>query len=111
MSPVASRNTANALIVVGLLPVLLWLYGLAFLVMHPGELLPWTAAGVIMFGAPLGFISLVLAVPVMIYARSRAMQNKAVWTRIHRIPFYFGLVTLATALITGGLLVAMNIHR
>jgi hypothetical protein len=111
MSPVASRNMVTALIVVGLVPVLLWLYGLAFLVMHPGELLPWTAAGIIVFGAPMGFISLVLAVPVMIYARSRATQNKAVWTRIHRIPFYFGLVTLATALISGGVLIAMNMHR
>lgn len=48
MGPVAGRNTANALIVAGLVPVLLWLYGLGFLVMHPRELLPWTAAGIIM---------------------------------------------------------------
>jgi hypothetical protein len=110
VSATASRNVANVLIVVGLLPVLLWLYGLVLLVFDPGDLLPWTAAAIIMFGAPLGLFSLFVTAPVLMFAHTRASQNKAVWTPIHRVPFYFALVTFATALFAGMALIVTNVH-
>src|ERR1700736_6246686 len=111
MTPIASRNVANILIVTGLLPVLLWLFLLAFAFFHPGELLPWVSAGIIMFGVPLGMLSVFITVPVMLYARNRAAENATVWTSIHRVPFFFGLVTFLTALIAGIILVVNNSHR
>jgi hypothetical protein len=110
MTPVASRNVANVLIIAGLLPILLWLCGLTLIVLHPGDLLPWTSAGIIMLGAPLGMLSFFAAVPVMLYARNRASQNRTVWTHIHRIPFFFGVLTFLIALVAGLWLVIANSH-
>jgi hypothetical protein len=110
MTPIARRNVANILIVVGLLPILLWLLLLAYDVLHPGELLPWVSAGIIMFGVPFGIISLLIAVPVMLFARNRAAEDSAVWTPIHRIPFFFGVATFLVAAIMGILIVTINIR-
>jgi hypothetical protein len=54
VTPVASRNVANILIFVGLLPVLLWLFLLAKSLLHSEDFLPRVSAGIIMFGVPLG---------------------------------------------------------
>jgi hypothetical protein len=108
---IASRNVANVLIILGLLPILLWLLLLAFAFLHPGELLPWVSAGIIMFGVPLSMLSVFIAVPVMLFARNRASENTTVWTRIHRVPFFFGVVTFLVALIAGIWLVVINIRR
>ena len=110
MTPVASRNVANILIIVGLLPVLVWLYSLALIALRPDDFLPWTSAGIIMLGAPLGMLSFFVAVPLMAYARNRASQNKTVWTPIHRVPFFFGVVTFVIALVAGLWLIIVNSH-
>jgi hypothetical protein len=52
MTPVASRNVVNILIIVGLLPIFLWLFLLVLSVLHPEGFLPWVSAGIIIFGAP-----------------------------------------------------------
>jgi len=110
MRPVASRNIANALIILGLSPVLLWLILLAYDVMNPGGLLPWVSAGIIMFGVPFGLLSAFIAIPVMIFARSRAAINPAIWTTPHRVPFFLGIVIFGIALIAGVLIVSINIR-
>ena len=111
MTPVASRNVANTLIIVGLLPVLFWLFLLGLSVFHPDDFLPWVSAGIIMFGVPLGMISFCVAVPMMLLALNRAAANPTVWTRIHRLPFFFGVATFTLVLIAGVWLVIDNIHR
>ena len=111
MTPVASRNVANILILVGLLPILLWLFLLALSLLHPEDFLPWVSAGIIMFGAPLGMLSFFITVPMMLLARNRAATNPTVWTRIHRVPFLFAVGTFVVALIAGVWLVVNNTHR
>jgi hypothetical protein len=111
VTPVGKRNVANILIMVGLSPILLWLYLLTLSFFHKEDFLPWVSAGIIMFGAPLGMLSFFVAVPMMLLARNRAAANPTVWTRIHRLPFFFGVATFAAALIVGTWLVITNIHR
>src|ERR1700722_9949364 len=111
MTPIASRNVANILIIVGILPVVLWLFVVAFALVHRGDLLPWTSAGIIMFGVPLGMFSFFVAVPVMLFARKRAAENSTVWTRVHLVPFFFGVVTFLVALIVGIWLVVSNVRH
>ncbi|HEY6622103.1 MAG TPA: hypothetical protein VIY68_21385 [Steroidobacteraceae bacterium] len=110
MTPVASRNVANILIFVGLLPILLWLFLLAFSFLHPEGFLPWVSAGIIMFGVPLGMLSVFIALPMMLLARNRAAANPAVWTRFHRFPFFFGTATFVVAVIAGIWLVSNNLR-
>jgi hypothetical protein len=109
--PVAGRNVANILIFVGLLPILLWLFLLALSLLHPEGFLPWVSAGIIMFGVPLGMISVFIALPMMLLARNRAAANPVVWTRFHRLPFYFGVATLVGAVMAGIWLVSNNLRR
>ena len=111
MTPVASRNVANILIFVGLLPVLLWLFLLAMSFLHPEDFLPWVSAGIIMFGVPLGMLSVFIAVPMMLLARNRAEANPTVWTRVHRLPFFFGVATFVVAVMAGIWLVINNVRR
>ena len=111
MTPVTSRNVANILIFVGLIPILFWLSLLALSLLHPEEFLPWVSAGIIMFGVPLGMLSVFVAVPMMLLARNRAAANPAVWTRIHRLPFFFGIATFVVAVIAGIWLVINNVRR
>jgi hypothetical protein len=111
VTPVASRNVANILIVVGLAPILLWLFLLALSFLHPEAFLPWVSAGIIMFGVPLGMLSVFIAVPMMLLARNRAAVNPTVWTGVHRLPFFFGVATFGVALIAAIWLVINNIHR
>ena len=111
MTPVASRNVANILISVGLLPILLWLFLLALSLLHPGRFLPWVSAGIIMFGVPLGMLSGFIALPMMLLARNRAAANPTVWTRFHRLPFFFGVATFVVAVIAGIWLVSNNLRR
>ena len=101
MTPVASRNVANILIFVGLLPILLWLFLLAHSLLHSEGILPWVSAGIIMFGVPLGMLSAFIALPMMLLARNRAAANPTLWTPFHRIPFFFGVATCGVALIAG----------
>jgi hypothetical protein len=111
MTPVGKRNVANILIMVGLSPILLWLYLLTLSFLHHEDFLPWVSAGIIMFGVPLGMLSFFVTVPMMLLARNRAAENPTVWTRVHRLPFFFGVATFLVALIVGIWLVITNIHR
>jgi hypothetical protein len=111
VTPVASRNVANILIFVGLLPVLLWLFLLAMSFLHPEDFLPWVSAGIIMFGVPLGMLSVFIAVPMMLLARNRAAASPTVWTRVHRLPFFFGVATFVVAVMAGIWLVINNVRR
>jgi hypothetical protein len=111
VTPVASRNVANILIFVGLLPILLWLFLLVASFLHPEDFLPWVSAGIIMFGVPLGMLSVFVAVPMMMLAQNRAALRPTVWTRVHRLPFFFGVATFAVAGIAGIWLVINNAHR
>jgi hypothetical protein len=108
MTPIAGRNVANGIIVAGLLPVLLWLYLLTLVALHPDDFLPWTTAGIIMLGIPFSALSLLIAVPAMLYARNKALQNRAVWTPAHRIPLFLGVVTFLIAVIAAIWLVIAN---
>ena len=110
MGPIASRNIANALIIVGLLPVHLWLFLVTYDVMHPGHVLPWVSAGILMFGVPIGLLSAFMAIPAMMFARSRAAMSPGIWTIPHQLPFFLGLVTFAIFLIVGVLIVTINIR-
>jgi hypothetical protein len=56
-------------------------------------------------------LSFFVVVPMMLLARNRAAANPTVWTRFHRLPFFFGVGTFAAALIEGIWLVITNIHR
>lgn len=111
MTPVASRNVANILIFVGLLPILLWLFLLALSILHPEWFLPWVSAGIIMLGVPLGMLSVFIALPMMLLARNRAAANPTVWTRFHRLPFFFGAATFVVTVIAGIWLVSNNLRR
>jgi hypothetical protein len=108
VTPVASRNTVNILIFVGLSPILLWFFLLALALLHPEGFLPWVSAGIIVLGVPLGFLSVVIALPMMLLARNRAAANPSVWTRLHRLPFLFGVATFVLAVIAGIWLVSNN---
>jgi hypothetical protein len=110
VTPVSSRNVANILIFVGLLPILLWLFLLALSLLHPEGFLPWVSAGIIMFGVPLGMLSVFIALPMMLLARNRAAANPTVWTRFHRLPFIFGVATFVVAVIAGIWLVSNNLR-
>jgi hypothetical protein len=109
MTPVASRNVVNILIFVGLSPILLWLFLLALSALYPEGFLPWVSAGIIFFGAPLGLLSVLIALPVMLIARNRAAENPAVWTRFHRLPFFFGVAIFVVDAIAGIFLVRINL--
>jgi hypothetical protein len=111
VTPVANRNVANILILVGLLPILLWLSLLALSFLHPEEFLPWVSAGIIVLGVPLGMLSALIALPMMLLARNRAAANPTVWTRFHRLPFFFGAATFVVAVIAGIWLVSNNLRR
>lgn len=111
MTPVGKRNVANILIMVGLSPILLWLYLLTLSFFHKEDFLPWVSAGIIMFGMPLGMLSFLVTVPMMLLARNRAAENPTVWTRIHRFPCFFAVATFVVALTAGIWLVINNIHR
>jgi hypothetical protein len=111
VTPVASRNVANILIFVGLLPVLLSLFLLAMSFLYPEDFLPWVSAGIIMFGVPLGMLSVFIAVPMMLLARNRAAASPTVWTRVHRLPFFFGVATFVVAVMAGIWLVINNVRR
>lgn len=111
MTPVASRNVANILIFVGLLPILLWLFLLALSILHPEWFLPWVSAGIIMLGVPMGMLSAFIALPMMLLARNRAAANPTVWTRFHRLPFFFGAATFVVTVIAGIWLVSNNLRR
>jgi hypothetical protein len=111
VTPVGKRNVANILIMLGLSPILLWLYLLALSLLHPEDFLPWVSAGIIMFGVPLAMLSFFITVPMMLLARNRAAANPAVWTRIHWLPFFFAVATFAVALIAGVWLVINNLRR
>jgi hypothetical protein len=110
VTPVASRNVANILIFIGLLPILLWLFLLALSLLHPEGFLPWVSAGIIMFGVPLGMLSVFIALPMMLLARNRAATNPTVWTRFHRFPFFFGTATFVVAVIAGIWLASNNLR-
>jgi hypothetical protein len=111
VTPVASRNVANILIFVGLLPILLWLFLLALSILHPEWFLPWVSAGIIVLGVPLGMLSVFIALPMMLLARNRAAANPTVWTRFHRLPFFFGAATFVVTVIAGIWLVSNNLRR
>jgi hypothetical protein len=111
VTPVASRNVVNILIFVGLLPILLWLFLLALSLLHPEGFLPWVSAGIIMFGVPLGMLSVFIALPMMLLARNRAVANPTLWTRFHRLPFFFGVASFVVAVIAGIWLVSNNLRR
>jgi hypothetical protein len=102
---------ANILIFVGLLPILLWLFLLGLSILHPEWFLPWVSAGIIMLGVPLGMLSIFIALPMMQLARNRAAANPTVWTRLHRLPFYFGAATFGVTVIAGVWLVSNNLRR
>jgi hypothetical protein len=102
---------ANILIFVGLLPILLWLFLLALSILHPEWFLPWVSAGIIMLGVPLGMLSVFIALPMMLLARNRAAANPTVWTRFHRLPFFFGAATFVVTVIAGIWLVSNNLRR
>jgi hypothetical protein len=108
MTPIASRNVTNSIIIAGLVPVLIWLYLLAFGALHSAGLLPWTTAGIVMMGIPLSAFSLLIAVPAMLHARSKALKNHTVWTPVHQIPLFLGVVTFLTAVIAAIWLVIVN---
>jgi hypothetical protein len=111
VTPVGKRNVANILIMVGLSPIMLWLYFLALSFFHREDFLPWVSAGIIMFGVPLGMLSFFVTLPMMLLARNRAAENPTVWSRFHRFPFFFGIATFLIALVAGIWLVINNIHR
>ena len=110
MSPVASRNIANTLILVAVLPVLLWLCCVALVVLRPSNFLPWTGAAVILFGAPAWLFSFFFAIPLMLYARNRASQNTTLWTRSHKIPTFIGAGSLVIGLVVGIWIAIGNSH-
>jgi hypothetical protein len=72
--------------------------------------LPWVSAGIIMFGVPLGMLSVFIALPMMLLAQNRAAANPAVWTRFHRFPFFFGTATFVVAVIAGIWLLSNNLR-
>lgn len=109
MTPVSSRNVVNILIIVGLSPIFLWLFLLALSVLHPEGFLPWVSAGIIIFGVPLGLLSVFTALPVMLIARTRAAANPTVWTGFYRLPFFFGVATFVVAVVVGIFLVSINL--
>jgi len=108
MTPIAGRNVTNSIIIAGLVPVLTWLYLLTFAALHSDDLLPWTTAGIIMRGIPFSVLSLLIAGPAMLHARSKALQNRAAWTPVHQIPLFLGVVTFLTAVIAAIWLVIVN---
>jgi hypothetical protein len=101
VSPIASRNIANILILVGAAPILLWLVMLLFNVLVPGAVLPWVSAAVLMSGVPLGLLSFGISVPVLLFARRRTTENAAVWSGIHRVPYFVGVTALCVAIALG----------
>jgi hypothetical protein len=84
---------------------------LALSFLYPEDFLPWVSAGIITFGVPLGMLSFFVTVPMMLLVRNRVAANPAVWTRIHRLPFFFAVATFVVALIAGVWLVINNAHR
>jgi hypothetical protein len=98
---VAKRNWVNAIVLFGLSPLLLWLALIVVVLLDHDRLLPWVSAAIILAGAPCFLLSVFLALPAMIGARRFASVDPAVWSRIHRAPYFFGIGVFSMALILG----------
>lgn len=104
MTSTHKRNIANALMVLGLVPALLWLGLFAI----SGGLMPWNAAGIIWLGVPLCFLSLMISGSAYAWTRVMAPVCPEIWRGVHRAPTWMagvisGLVICAV--------VAINLPR
>lgn len=101
MSPTVSRNWANLLICLGLVPMTIWIGLMALMFIARGALLPWVGASIVMGGLPVAFVSLVIAGPAMAWARKLASNHAGAWSNIHQVPFFLGVTVFTVGAAIG----------
>jgi len=107
MTPRRERNVANILILIGLTPTVPWLGLMAI----SGALMPWIAAGLVVLGGPLCFLSLLVSGSAWVWARDLAKANPAIWRGAHRIPGWIATFVAGLVICTVLALIAINSQR
>lgn len=91
---------ASLLIATASAVVLLWLSLLALSYGGQSGLMPWTAAGVILYGLVFVAIAAVVGVPGVLWANHLSRGVPAKWRRIARAPGWIGTATLVLGFVT-----------
>lgn len=85
---------ASLLIAAAFSLVLLWLSLLALTYDSQSGIMPWTGAGVILFGPLFVVIGAIVGVPGIFWANSLARRVPPKWRRIAQAPGWIGTATL-----------------
>jgi hypothetical protein len=85
---------ASLLIAAASSQVLLWLSLLALTYDSQSGIMPWTGAGVILFGLLFVAIGAIVGVPGIFWANSLARRVPPKWQRIAQAPGWIGTATL-----------------
>jgi hypothetical protein len=91
---VAQIALAGLLIAAASSLVLLWLSLLALSYGGKSGLMPWTGAGVILFGLIFVAIAAIVGVPGILWANNLARDVPPKWQRIAKAPGWIGTATL-----------------
>jgi hypothetical protein len=89
---------ASALVTVASIMVLFWLLLLAMSFGGQSGLMPWVAAGVILYGTAFVAIAAVIGVPGIVWSRHLASVAHPKWQRLAKAPGWIGTATLLLGL-------------
>jgi hypothetical protein len=98
---VAQIAFASLLIAASSSLVLLWLSLLALSYGGESGLMPWTGAGVILFGLIFVAIAAIVGVPGILWANNLARGVPPMWQRIAKAPGWIGSATLVIGFVMG----------
>lgn len=90
--------------------VLLWLSLLALTYDSQSGIMPWTGAGVLLFGLPFVAIGAIVGVPGIFWANRLARLVPHKWQRIARAPGWIGTATLVSGF-TAAIIVLVTAWR
>lgn len=85
---------ASLLIAAGSGVVLVWLFGLALSYDSQSGVMPWTSAGLILFGLMFVAIGAIVGVPGIVWANNLAHDVQPKWQRLAKAPGQIGTLTL-----------------
>lgn len=89
---------ASALVTVASVMVLFWLLLLAMSFGGQSGLMPWVAAGVILYGMAFVAIAAVIGVPGIVWSRHLASVAQPKWQKLAKAPGWIGTATLLLGL-------------
>jgi hypothetical protein len=91
---------ASLLIAAGSSVVLLWLSSLTLAYSSQTSLMPWTDAGVILFGLLFVAIGAFIGIPGIVWANNLARNVSPKWQRLAKAPGWIGKATLVLGFAT-----------